>query len=754
MHNSLNQIIEKIEKVAEFIQIGFDKKEILSELNNIKSDCDRLMLMNEKTVSETILNDKTDYLNNQNQLRKLSQAVEQSPISVVITDLNGDIEYVNPKFCEVTGYTFEESIGKNPRILKSEALSAEHYKELWNKIISGNEWRGEFKNIKKNGEIFWEMANLSAIKNAKGEITHYLALKENITELKILTDLQQILMSMASKYINLKYEDIKPSIDQSLGEISKFVQAQRALIFEYDWDNQVCNNTNEWCEEGVLAYSNELQNLPLSDMKEWVEMHQKGNLFEIYDVSLFKGKSKNILEKKNVKSLIAIPLMLNGVCEGYIGFDSLTQKRNYTDKEKALLFVFCQLYINLKQRLNLENKLIQEKENAQQANIAKSEFLANMSHELRTPLNGIIGFSDLLIQTNLTEIQRQYSEAINISGNILNAVINDILDFSKIESNRFELEITKVNLHTILQQSIDMLKLSADKKGLEISLNIQQDLPEFIEIDQVRLTQILTNLLGNAIKFTNKGTVELKVDFQRIENEEGLISFYIKDTGIGISDEQKLKLFKAFSQGDSSTTRRFGGTGLGLIVSNLIAQKMGSTILIESEIEKGSTFYFSIRTKISENMNQNLEKQNSNSEIFQVQSTKLKILIAEDDAFNMLLIKAIINNTSPLSEISEAINGKVAFEMVSKCSFDIIFMDLQMPEMDGITSTKKIRIFEKQNECYTPIIGLTASVTVEDKERCYQAGMDNVIIKPIDINQLNQIIAEVQSRNITNRNLN
>jgi PAS domain S-box-containing protein len=872
MVNPLDKILEKVQSIENINQFLEEKDALIAELNLLKTDFNELKSISNCNEKENLILDKKEYLRNFEQIGKLSLAVEQSPISVVITDLLGNIEYVNPWFTKITGYTYEEAIGKNPRILKSESLKDEHYVELWKTITSGKEWRGEFKNITKNGETFWELAFLSAIKNNQGEVTHFIALKEDITELKNRTALQDLLMNMASKYINLELINIEASINQSLGELSQFVDVDRALIFEYDWENKVCHNTYEWCAEGIESHISELKNVPFSGMPEWVEAHSKGEMFEIPELLSYQGLSKETLETKGIKSMITVPLISNEKCIGFIGFDSIQKKHHYTDIEKALLFVFCQIFINIKQRLDLEHILIQEKEKAQKANIAKSEFLANMSHELRTPLNGVIGFSELLIQTSLSEVQNQYAQAINTSANLLFGVINDILDFSKIETNRLELESIKTDVIKILEQSVDIIKLSAEKKGLEVLLNITNKLPKYIKTDPVRLTQILANLLSNAVKFTYKGEIELKVDFTSKKGNRGILHFSVRDTGIGISEDQKIKLFKAFSQADSSTTRKFGGTGLGLIISDKIAEKMGSKINFKSNKDEGSTFYFDLETEVevgnapiesftnkmvnclviddnktnlsilskmlknwhiestccsngpdalnyieqgneydliivdyqmpgmnglevaklmreksiskakklpiillqpsmvseiisetdvpfrltkpikmqelynclSDILNDETTKVHTVAKIIvetrKLQGTKPKILIVEDDTFNMLLAKAIIGNIIPGAELMEAYNGKIAIEMTKTSKPDLIFMDIQMPEMDGIDATIAIRERELSTGLHIPIVGLTASALSAEKEKCFEAGMDDFLTKPIDLKKLRIVL--------------
>jgi PAS domain S-box-containing protein len=423
-----------------------------------------------------------------------------------------------------------------------------------------------------------------------------LMLERNFAEEKLRHQayLLEILMKIASTYINVPLGDMEKTIRQSLAELAAFARADRVYIFEYDWDRQFCRNTHEWCTEGVAPQMEQLQQVPFELMMPLIEVHKTGRPLDIPDVSSLPDGSfmRDHLMAQDIKSLITLPLMKGGKCIGFVGFDSVREHYSYSDREKDLLKLYADMLVNIKKRAELENQLVIEKEKAQAANKTKSEFLANMSHELRTPLNGIIGFTDLLEATPMNNIQKMYLENVSISANVLMGIINDILDFSRIEAGRMELHPVRTDVVSLVEQTMAIMDYQAAKKGLRIFYEIQPDFPRYAEVDPVRLKQVLMNLLNNAVKFTEEGEVELTAGFEASDDKVGKLFFHVRDTGIGITEEQRSKLFQAFSQVDSSISRRFGGTGLGLIISSQLVEQMEGSLGMESTFGVGSTFFF------------------------------------------------------------------------------------------------------------------------------------------------------------------
>ncbi len=381
---------------------------------------------------------------------------------------------------------------------------------------------------------------------------------------------------------------------------------------------------------------------------------------------------------------------------------------------------------------NYQSEILAAKENAEEATKAKGQFLAVMSHEIRTPLNGVIATASLLRQTQLNIEQNDYVDIIKKSGNNLLMLINDILEFSKMENGKMQLDLQPSDIGEIVIDVVDLLRSPAESKGLKISANVLNSIPPRLMVDGFRLRQIILNLVGNAIKFTSKGYVDVSCNEVLINKNKVKLSFEIKDTGIGIPKDKQHLLFQSFTQVDSSTSRKFGGTGLGLSISKELVELMGGSITLESEEGKGSIFRFFIHCEIAANEEKTPHAIANSSEC---DYKGLKVLIAEDNPVNQQVLRQMMTNIGIVSEVVD--DGSKVEEAMSRESFDVIFMDMQMPEMDGIQATLKVRASKVKQPI---IIAISANAYSEDRQDCINAGMNDFLSKPFDLDQLKGIL--------------
>jgi len=376
------------------------------------------------------------------------------------------------------------------------------------------------------------------------------------------------------------------------------------------------------------------------------------------------------------------------------------------------------------QDISERNKLIKERDEAEYKGKLKETFLANMSHEIRTPMNAIVGLSNLLIKNPSQAKKEEYIQTININARNLLGIINDILDFSKIESGKMQIENTQFNLKECLEQIHKSFQLPMEDKGISFIKNISNDIPNYVTGDSIKLNQILTNLLSNALKFTPKGSITLNAKTKNIDAQKINIEFSVSDTGIGIDNEKQKVIFDSFTQANSSTTREYGGTGLGLAIVKKLVELQSGTIELKSEVGKGACFTFNVVYNIGEK-----DKVHSSIKPQTSMTKNLKILLVEDNSFNQMVAEDTLKDINPHNKVEIAENGKIAIKMLQDNLYDLILMDIQMPELDGHETAKFIR---NEMKLKIPIIAMTAHASSEEVERCLKNGMNDYISKPFE----------------------
>jgi len=508
-----------------------------------------------------IFQDITERKEAEENLKLLRTAIEQSAETIVITDTRGNIEYVNPAFEKITGYSSAEVIGQNPRVLRSGEQDAAFYRRIWETIGAGQSWRGEFHNRRKDGSLFWESATISPVLDTAGQIRHYIAVKQDITERK----------------------------------------AMEAAL-----------------EEAVLA--------------------------------------------------------------------------------------------------------------AEAGNRAKTEFLSTMSHELRTPLNGVLGFCELLTDTPLDEEQASFVHTIESSGEHLLSIVNDILDFTSIENHSLVIDTALFPIARLVKFSEDTVKTAAIEKGLAFRSEVAADVPEKVLGDERRVSQIVINLLGNAVKFASKGSIVLQVGVSKGDRSP-MLEISVEDSGVGMSSETISCLFTPFLQADSKLNRAFGGTGLGLAISQRLAKRMGGEISVLSTLGKGSKFTLRLPLVVPQSTGTGISQpviRRTTSGVKPLTSDGLLVLVVEDDPDNSMLAGKMLESLG--YDVEFAADGAEAVKAFSPGKYFAILMDVQMPVMNGIDATARIR--QHETGSHVPILGLTASVMPDTSARCLAHGMDDILSKP------------------------
>jgi two-component system sensor histidine kinase/response regulator len=637
----------------------------------------------------------------------LAMAIQQAGEAVVLTDARGTIRYVNPAFTRMTGYSSEEVIGKNPRILKSGKHDAGFYKQMWNTVLAGQAWHGELVNRRKDGGFYVEQMTIAPVRDSRGTITSYIAIKQDVTERRRLEEslrqersLLRILIDNIPDYIYVKDHQHRFLLANNAIAHRMGAPSAEGLIGKTDFDFYPQELAAEYAraEEDVMGAGH-----PVVNREECTPNASGGVAWLLTTEVPFHDES--------------------GTPAGLVGIGrDISERKSYMAE------------------------LQEAKDAAEAASRLKSEFLANMSHEIRTPMNAILGMTALAMDTSDPDERQEYLGDVLSSAESLLSILNDILDVSKIEAGRMELAPVTTSIVQLLGDSTQLLRTAAEQKGLKLACTASPEIPAQLLADPLRLRQVLVNLMGNAIKFTEAGSVSLEVCIDSQDQDTVCLRFAVRDTGPGIPKDKQELIFNPFCQADGSTTRKYGGTGLGLTISSRLVEMMGGRIWVESEAGHGATFCFTARLgKVClipaspSHSKPDMAITPELDEEARIRLGSLKILIAEDNLTGLKLISRMLERWG--HTLTLATDGSEALDLFDNYTFDVVLLDLQMPLVDGFEVTTAIREREKRTGRHTPIVAITAHALAGAREKCLATGMDNFLTKPIEPRKVLEALA-------------
>jgi len=696
----------------------------------------------------------------QSALDKFNKIFNSNPSLMALSSVrDGTFIDVNESFLKKLGYKRDEVLGKTSVSLDLFFQPEKQLEALGNlekeKKISDIELNVK----KKNGEMIKGLFSGEVIDNQFEK--YFLTVMTDITNikntqdtLKKQTSLLKMILNISAEFLNATTQNLNLKIDHMLEASGRYFEVDRSYLFLFNEDNSSSSNSNEWCAKGIEPQKENLQNIPLKIMPWWVSKlshHEYIYIPDINNMPLEAAMEREILKEQSIKSIVVIPVAYKEELIGFFGFDSVMENKLWDEEQISLLSILANILSDAITKCRMEEQIIKSKNIAESANRAKSQFLANMSHEIRTPVNGINGYLELLKDTELSDQQKDYFNKINISQKTLLALIEDILDLSRIESKKIILNEKPINIFSLTESMVNNYRNQFEQKRLDLKLDIDPNVPKTLLGDDERIKQILSNLLENSLKFTDVGLVKIEIKSKKISSKEFDLHFLVEDTGSGVSKDALKRIFEPFEREESKFTKSIKGYGLGIPICKSIIEAMGGKIIIESKNNKGTKIKFNIilkyDTKGIAQIKEIKREENINS-LEHGFNKDLKILLAEDNEINSSLFLEILKTFGLKCDL--AVNGLEAVSMCVKENYDIIFMDCQLPELDGISAAKKIRkIYDNSKKNYA-IIAITAFAMDKDIEFCLKSGMDDCIIKPVNINRLKNLIKKYSMNFIKN----
>ena len=678
--------------------------------------------------------------------KKLSQAIEQSPVMTYITNLSGVIEYTNAKTLAVTGYTKDEVIGKTPNLFSSGEKPKEEYIKLWETISSGNEWKGEFHNKKKNGEFYWVSASISPVIESNGKISHYIAVEEDITERKLADEKIHDL----NTNLDLKVKERTQELAKVNKNLEKEIEERIQTENELRWNQSLLQMMANSSPLGFLVVDNRTDEI----------LYFNQRFCQIWGIENIADRIRNGEFKNNdiipycLPVLADIPAFAESckplqdeanriVLEDEIAFtENRTVRRYSTQIRGGNDEYFGRFYIfeDITERKKAEKEMLLAKNAAEKANIAKSEFLSRMSHELRTPMNSILGFAQLIEMGEPSVSHRKGVNHILNSGKHLLALIDEVLDISGIESGRIALAHESIQLSGIIFEMLDITNHDAAKRNVKIEFEQSTAVNLYLWADRKRLRQVLLNLINNAIKYNRVGgSVFIKTEsLQKEQHESPMVRISINDTGLGINANDIGKLFSPFERiGAEKTDTQ--GTGLGLLVVKKLITALGGFVGVESVSGEGSTFWIELPLVTDQKTIKEQKEEKPKPELMKSGKNGI-ILYIEDNVPNAELVKEIIVNLRPSIQLITSMYGKQAIEYATDYKPDLIFLDLNLPDISGYEVIKILQSDEKTREI--PVVIISADAMPGQIEKLLKAGAEQYLTKPLDVTAFLLVVDE------------